>query len=286
MEIIPEIELPGHTTGILAAYPELSCRGEPVELGKGGGIYPVILCAGKEQVYEFLFPLLDKAAGLFDSPIFHLGGDEAPKREWEKCPHCKEAAEKNGLANFEDLQGWFTTRLAERLAIKGKIVRCWNDTLKATTLPENLDIQYWVDWDQSGATDTFLDKGGKAVFSDMFSLYFDYPESFISLEKVYRYEPAIQGRSLAGTPGAAGMEACIWTERIVTPDRLEKAIFPRLFALAETVWSGSGDYADFERRLGGKLTDLAERGVAFTALEGGNFLPGRTFGEPIRPTTT
>jgi hexosaminidase len=270
IEVIPEIDLPGHTTGILAAYPDLSCRGEPVELGKGGGIYPVILCAGKKQVYEFLFPLLDEAVGLFDSSIFHLGGDEAPKREWEKCPHCKAAAEKNGLANLDDLQGWFTTRLAEHLAAKGKIVRCWNDILKAKTLPENLDIQYWVDWSQSGAMDTFLDKGGEAVFSDMFTLYLDYPESLIPLEKVYRYEPALEGRSLAGAPDVLGMEACIWTERIAAAERLEKALFPRLFALAEAAWSGGGDYAGFERRLVGKLAGLAERGVAFTALEESN----------------
>jgi hexosaminidase len=84
---------------------------------------------------------------------------------------------------------------------------------------------------------------------------------------VYHYEPANQGRSLAGTPGVAGMEACIWTERIATPDRLGQAIFPRLFALAEAAWSGGGDYTDFEQRLGRKLPDLTERGVAFTALE-------------------
>jgi hexosaminidase len=270
IEVIPEIEMPGHATGILAAYPELSCRGEPVELGKGGGIYPVILCAGKEEVYDFLFPLLDEAAGLFDSPVFHLGGDEAPKGEWERCPHCRGAMAKNGLADLEDLQGWFITRLAERLGARGKTVRCWNDILKAGTLPENLDIQYWVDWDQSGAMDAFLEKGGQAVFSDLFSLYFDYPEGFIPLEKVYRYEPAVRGRSLAGAPGLRGMEACVWTERIAAPEGLERAIFPRLFALAEAAWSGGGDYGNFEGRLGGKLAGLAERGVAFTALEACN----------------
>jgi hexosaminidase len=267
IEVIPEIDLPGHTTGILAAYPELSCRGEPVELAKGGGIYPIILCPGKESVYDFLFPLLDEVADLFDAPVFHLGGDEAPKGEWEKCPHCKASVEKKGLDSLEDLQGWFTVRLAEHLAAKGKRVCCWNDILKAKTLPENLVIQNWADWDQSDALDLFFDKGGDVVFSDMFSLYFDYPESFIPLEKVYRCEPVIGGRFRAGATNMAGMEACVWTERIETPEGLERAIFPRLFALAEAAWSGAGDYADFEKRLIRKTLDLAGRGVAFTALE-------------------
>jgi hexosaminidase len=273
IEVIPEIDLPGHTTAILAAYPELSCRGEPVELAKDGGIYDVILCAGKERVYEFLFPLLDEAAVLFDSPVFHLGGDEAPKNEWKKCPHCKAALEKNGLAGFEDLQGHFTSRLAKRLAAKGKQVRCWNDILKAQTLPENLDIQYWVDWEQSDRLESFFNRGGGVVFSDMFSLYFSSPECLIPLEKVYRCEPVIQGHSLAGEPNLLGMEACLWTEGIAAAEGLERAVFPRLFALAEAAWSGvppsagEGDYPDFERRLGGKLKSLAERGVAFTPLE-------------------
>jgi hexosaminidase len=270
IEVIPEIDLPGHTTAILTAYPELSCRGEPAALGKTGGIYPVILCAGKESVYEFLFPLLDEVAGLFDSPVFHLGGDEAPKGEWKQCPHCKAAVEKNGLEGFEDLQGWFTSRLAEHLAVKGKRVRCWNDILKAKKLPENLSIQYWVDWDQSCSPESFFDAGGELVFSDVFSLYFNWPESMIPLEKVYRCEPLVRDRSSGGAANALGLEACLWTEQIAVPEQLETALFPRLFALAEAAWNGGGDYAGFEQRLGAKLKGLAERGVAFTALENCN----------------
>ena len=100
IQVIPEIDLPGHTTALLAAYPELSCQGEQLNLAAGGGIYPIILCAGKESVYSFLYPLLDEVCGLFDGPLIHLGGDEAPKAEWERCEHCKGALEKHGLADF------------------------------------------------------------------------------------------------------------------------------------------------------------------------------------------
>ncbi|MDR2516568.1 MAG: beta-N-acetylhexosaminidase [Spirochaetaceae bacterium] len=267
IEVIPEIDLPGHTTALLSVYPELSCREEPVSPVTGGGIFPIILCAGKERVYEFLFTLLDEIADLFDSPLIHLGGDEAPKTEWEQCEHCKAALKRLGLEDFEDLQGHFTARLAEHLAGKGKKVRCWNDILKSRVLPGNMDIQYWVEWDASGGLESYFDRGGGVVFSDMFSLYFDYPASFSSLQKVFRYEPAIGGRSRAASPNTAGVEACLWTERVPTAAALERAIFPRLFALAETAWAGPGDYRDFEDRLRLKLETLKTRGVSFTPLE-------------------
>jgi hexosaminidase len=258
IEVIPEIDVPGHTTALIAAFPELSCKGENISLGKSGGIYRTILCAGKESTYTFLFDLFDEAAGLFESPYFHLGGDEAPKVEWEHCEHCKAALEKNGLAGFEDLQGYFTVRMADHLAKKGKRIICWNDILKAKTLPQNMDIQHWIEWDEAGRTESFLNKGGNVVFSDMFHLYFDYPESFIPLEKVYGYTPV--------PANAEGVEACLWTEGILTPEQLQRRIFPRLFALAESAWSGPENYDDFERRLRNKAAALDGRGVAYTPL--------------------
>ena len=233
----------------------------------GGGIFAVILCAGKERVYDFLFTLLDEVSGLFDSPLIHLGGDEAPKIEWERCEHCTAALKKLGLEDFEDLQGHFTARLAEHLAKKGKTVRCWNDILKSRVLPGTMDIQYWVEWDASGGLEPYFDRGGSVVFSDMYSLYFDYPASFSSLKKVFDYAPAIRDRSVAASPHTAGVEACLWSERVPTAEALERAIFPRLFALAETAWAGPGDYRDFENRLRPHLETLKARGVSFTPLE-------------------
>jgi hexosaminidase len=268
VEVVPEIDMPGHATALLAAYPELSCRGEPVSPGKGAGIFKTILCAGKEQTYSFLFELLDDICDLFDSPFIHLGGDEAPKDEWEHCEHCVAAVKKHGLSNFEDLQGHFTARLAGYLAAKGKRVMCWNDVLKARTLPDNMDIQYWLeDESSSGKTEAFFDKGGTVIFADMFNLYFDYPESFTPLKKVFAYEPLINGRSRADFPNTAGIKACLWTERIDSPAVLERAVFPRLFALAETAWTYQKDYRNFEDRVRIKLKTLEAGGVFFNPLE-------------------
>lgn len=266
VEVIPEIDLPGHTTAILSAFPGLSCRGEKLSPAEAGGIYKIILCAGKEETYSFLYRLLDETAELFDSPYFHLGGDEAPKDEWEQCEHCKGMIAREGLAGFGDLQAHFTARLAAHLAEKGKRVVCWNDVLHAET-PPPADIQYWVDWTGGAEMRKFHDGGGRVVFSDMFSLYLDYPECFSSLEKVYGYEPHLGDSSRASAPNTAGIEACIWTERLDSPEALERKIFPRLFALAEAAWTRDRDYADFEERLGAKLAALEKEGIAFLPLE-------------------
>jgi hexosaminidase len=270
IEIIPEFDMPGHTSALLAAYPELSCKGEKVDIPDGGGIFKTIICAGKESSYSFLFSLLDEVSSLFESPSIHLGGDEAPKAEWENCPSCKAALEKSGAANFEDFQGYFTKTLAEHLAKKGKQVICWNDILKAKTRPENLTVQYWVEWDSEAAAVAYFESGGKMIFSDMFSLYFNNPDCFIPLEKVYRYEPGINGVSHTAAANTAGIEACLWTEGVFTPGQLEEAIFPRLIALAENAWSGpapQGEGDDFESRLELKLKGLEERGVSYVPLE-------------------
>jgi hexosaminidase len=270
VEVIPEIDMPGHTTAIIAAYPELSCKGEPVSLASGGGIFKVILCAGKDRTYSFLFTLLDEVAALFESPYFHLGGDEAPKTEWEQCDDCKAYKEKMGLATFEDLQGHFTACLAEHLRQSGKTVVCWNDVLNAAALPENLTVQYWIEWGDPQKTAAFYGKGGSVVFSDMFSLYLDYPASFSSLKKVYNYRPVIGSRDCSDGANTVGIEACLWSERIITPQNLETAIFPRLFAMAEAGWTRDRDYGNFEKRLIAKLEGLKSRGIAFTPIDQSN----------------
>ncbi|MCL2299166.1 MAG: family 20 glycosylhydrolase, partial [Firmicutes bacterium] len=104
VEVMPEVDLPGHTTSILSVWPELGCAGKKVRLGDAPGIYSVILCAGKEAVFDLLLPLLEEVAALFPSPLFHLGGDEAPKGEWLACPDCRRRMEEENLLTAEELQ--------------------------------------------------------------------------------------------------------------------------------------------------------------------------------------
>ncbi|MDR0910858.1 MAG: family 20 glycosylhydrolase, partial [Spirochaetaceae bacterium] len=131
VEVIPEIELPGHTRSLLVAYPEFSCTGESVELATKGGIYDVILCPGKDSMFAFLEELLNEVCALFPGLRFHIGGDEAPKNKWHDCPDCRKRMEQEGLQDYEDLQGYFTNRVNAIIKKNGKKAICWNDSLVA-----------------------------------------------------------------------------------------------------------------------------------------------------------
>ena len=270
VEVIPEIDMPGHTIAAIAAYPELSCAGEPVALRKQAGISPLIFCAGNENTYDFVKALLDEICPLFESPYFHIGGDEAPKRNWEQCPKCQERLAGLGSDDFEDLQGYFTQVIAAHLTKLGKTTVCWNDVLASDKLPENIVIQQWLDTKRPSRTKEFLDNGGKVVFSDMFSLYFDYPVAMTPLSKVYNYSPVIDDEDFSDSPGCEGIQACLWSEKVETKEKLYQRIYPRLFAVAEVAWTTQRDYSDFKRRLVPKLAEMSAKGIPFLALKKSN----------------
>ena len=268
MEIIPEIDLPGHTSGILAAYPEYGCRREKVQLAECGGIYRTILCAGKEETFTFLDRLLKEVCGLFPSGRFHIGGDEAPKNEWEACPDCRRRMEEEHLLTSDDLQGYFSKRISVILKKYGKVPVCWDDTLISEIRPDEMSVQYW-NIQRAKLLKDFSDKG-KFIYSDMFELYLDYPHSMIPLRKVYGSRPKIGKKDYSGCASFTGMEACLWSEHIESDGELEKHIFPRIYALAENAWSGSKNYSSFLSRLPVLMQKCAEGGVSCTPLESCN----------------
>ena len=270
VEVIPEVNMPGHSTAILAAYPALGCRELPVKLSEGWGIHAVILCAGKESVFELLLPLLTEIAALFPSERFHLGGDEAPKVEWDNCPYCCARMEAEGLATTEDLQGWFTRRVAEHMRGLGKQVICWNESLLSDYLPNHVDdltIQYWAEMHQYGPTKHFWESGGTVIFSEMLQTYLDQMHGLVPLKAVYNYTPGLPYYFPKTELPALGMEACVWTEYIETPEKLGLMTFPRAYALAEAAWTKPGrkNYADFLRRLAVFLA--RNPGIGYTAIE-------------------
>lgn len=270
IEIIPEVDMPGHMLAAIAAYPHLSCRGKQYSPAKGGGIIKIILCAGKESTFDLLLPVVDEICSLFPSKYFHIGGDEAPKLEWKSCPDCNARLNELGLDSLEDLQGWFTSRVTERLERNGKTAICWNDCLHAKKLPEKLRVQYWLEQQKDGKTQKFLDAGGEVVFSEMYHNYFDYPHSMIPLRRVYNCAPAIDGVSCPDADNVLGVEACVWTERIDTNELLEHRIFPRAFAISEVGWTRETNYEDFEARAGKMVSALRSRGINCAGIDEAN----------------
>lgn len=269
MEIIPEIDMPGHTRSMIAAYPHLSCFGEKTELCQFGGIFEKIFCPGKDETFEFIEKLLTEVCALFPDDRFHIGGDEAPKTEWKKCPHCKARMEALGLTDYEDLQGYFTKRVVAILKKHGKRTVCWNDVLESKDVDTENIIQYWTAQHEAPVP-AFIERGGKVIFSNMSALYFDYPHGINSLNKVYHYQPVVMGKSYADSPNMLGYEAALWSEQVETPEHLEELLFPRLYAVSEIAWNEAGDYADFEHRAEKKIEIAAKQGVNCMTKDGWN----------------
>jgi len=267
IEVVPEIDMPGHNLALLSAFPEYSCKGEPVTPAKARGVYRTILCAGQQRTMTFIEELLEEIIPLFDSKYFHIGGDEAPKDEWKECPHCNAKMKELGLTSYEDLQGYFTAQVCRILQKHGKTPICWNDALLAINIPEDVVIQYWT-IDYAKEMKAFVEKGGTWIYSDMFELYLDYPHSMIPLKKVYEFTPHLYKYPISNQDGCIGFEACTWTEHIDNEKDLCEHIFPRVYAMAERA-NGEvhADYEGFKARMREKVKLLEAAGIPYTKEE-------------------
>lgn len=269
IEVVPEIDMPGHVTAILAAYPELSCLGEPVEVGMKAGIFKELFCAGKEETFTFIEMLLDDLLEIFPGKYFHIGGDEAPKERWKACPRCQKRMEEEGLKNAQELQGYFCNRIASYLRAKGRIPIVWNEAVYGGNVDKEVAVQLWTE-DKDNQIKAHLDKGGKAILAMVDHCYCDYPYGMHSLKDMYELEvsPAEFGED--GGEAVLGAECLVWTEFIRENERLEELCWPRFAASAEVGWCGKArsEYGDFRDRLT-KLFPLFEKyGVHATKPEG------------------
>lgn len=237
IEVIPEIDLPGHTSALLNAMPEMVCGDKKVHVKKTAGVFPDIVCAGEEKNYEIIFNILDEICELFPCEYFHIGGDEAPKKQWQECPKCQAKIKAEGLVNEEELQGYFVNRISEYLRGKGKKVISWNESLNGGNLNDEGIIQFWLDKNK-----IYEKYPHKMIVSDFFSYYMDYPYEMTPLKKTYNYNEKIGD--------VMGVEAPIWTEYVETEDRMMYLCFPRYIAVAQTAWcENKPSYEKFESDL-------------------------------------
>jgi len=248
ISIIPEIEIPGHCVAALAAYPEYSCTGGPFEVPTHRGIFKDIYCPGKEGTFTFLQNILDQVIALFPGQYIHIGGDEAPKVRWKKCPDCKRRILEEGLKDVHALQSYFTNRIADYLAGHGRTIIAWNQALSDDMHPDAL-IQYWVG-NRKGVVDA-IQGGRRTIISSYLGYYLDHSYSLTPLSRIYDYEPVFDELSLSKSENILGVEAPLWTEFVPDRARLDFQTFPRLLAVAETGWTAKNqkDLADFRRRL-------------------------------------
>ncbi len=266
--VIPEIDMPGHTSALLHAFPQISCKGETVEVKTSQGIYQDILCAGKDETFEVVFDILEDILEIFPSEYIHIGGDEAPKNRWKECPHCQRRIREEGLKNEEELQGWFTNRIVEFLKSRDRKATVWNESLRSGIVDRDVTVQMWMDMKKHSVD--FANNGGKMINSDFYHYYCDYPYSMTPLMKTYNYNPI--DRKIRDKSTVAGVEVPIWTEYINNFSHLCYMFFPRFTAVAETGWTErkNKNAADFQRRFLAYEKILDEIGIDYAPEEDWN----------------
>jgi hexosaminidase len=289
IRVIPEIDVPGHSTAALTAHPEFSCRGQAPGPERPGSHSPVIFCAGKEPVYSFLEHIIDEVCGLFPDEFIHLGGDEAPKDEWDQCPDCRRAIQDHGLSNSHQLQVHFSNRLAAMAAQRGKRVILWDDVVAQPGPALRADtVIHW--WAQASRGDhglrAGLAQGHDVLCTPNYYTYLNFPVQPWSIYKdnrtfdlptAYLQNPAdvdrITGLSDADRAHVLGIGAALWSDGNVRQEMVDRRVFPRLMALAELMWH-RGERLD--------VSDLRQRAAACCRNLGGHAVdPGPATADEI-----
>lgn len=264
--VIPELELPGHELAAIAAYPELSCRGEAVTPRIQWGVEDIVMCPGKEDMFIFLENVIDEMVTLFPGTYFHIGGDECPKDSWKTCPKCQARIRANGLqasnghSAEENLQSYVIRRIEKVLEKHGKKLVGWDEILEGGLSP-NATVMSWrgEEGGIAAATqghDVIMTPGGQGMYLDHYQGDAKIEPVAIgghtTLEKTYSYNPTPDTLSTIGKDGhVIGVQTNIWTEYIHDEDMLEYRMYPRVIALSEIAWSEPSrkDFKDFARRI-------------------------------------
>lgn len=263
IDVIPEIEMPAHTNSSLTAYPQLTCPVVEHQLetlcGIGGMNAAAIYCAGKEEVFTFLQDVIDEVCELFPSKLIHIGGDEAAKDNWEKCPLCQQRMKDNDIPNEEELQSYFIRRMNTYLQQKGRRLAGW-DELVDSEIPADAVIYGWRGMGNSAAK--AAKQGHQIVLTPARKFYlirYQGPQWFEpytyfgnnTLQDVYEYDPASSGIEAALQDRILGLQASLWTEFVDSPQHAQYLTFPRLAAFAENSWSTpeNHDWESFLSRL-------------------------------------
>lgn len=269
--VIPEIDMPGHMLGALAAYPRLGCTGGPYEVSPLWGVFDDILCAGNDQTFDFVNGVLDELLDIFPSEYIHLGGDEAPKTRWKACPRCQQRIKDehimaDGKMSAEDkLQGYFMTRVEKYLNSKGRKMIGWDEILEGN-VDKSATIMSWRGMDGGLKAS---EMGHDVIMSPTTYAYFDYYQAkeqrneplliggYLPLSKVYSFEPVPDNLSDAAKKHIFGVQANLWTEYVTCKELIEYQVLPRMAAISEIQWipSDKKNYDAFKQRLS-RLTDI------------------------------
>ena len=281
IRVVPEVDIPGHMRSAIAAYPNLTCFPENIKersAHSDWGISTDVLCIGNDETVAFLEKVFDFICAVFPSEVIHIGGDECPRINWEKCPKCRARMEKEGFTKAGQLQGWITRRMAAHLAKRGRRIMGWDEIL-ADDAPKSAIGQSWRTQKGNGAGTTLVGGAEAArlgydmVMNPHTETYYDYrqgleddpfqyPGGNIPLSRAYAFDPCA-GVVLEARKHVLGSQAQMWSEYIWNEYDLAWKMWPRACAMSEVLWTGSEkkDFADFLKRMETHRRRLIKMGV-------------------------
>jgi hexosaminidase len=264
IEVIPEIEMPGHSVAAITAYPYLACNlvsfetGKPHEVRQTWGVSKDIYCAGNDSVFAFLKDVLTEVMQLFPSKYIHIGGDEAPHDAWKKCLNCQKRIKDERLKDEAGLQSWFIRKMEKFINANGKNLIGWEEIMHGGLTP-NATVHSWLGI-KSGLEASKM--GNNVIMSPYLHLYFDGYQAepriepkaigyFTPLDTVYAFEPRHPQMSDEDAKHLLGAQANVWTEFIAAENYFDYMVYPRMDALAEITWTPKEkkDFAFFQQRL-------------------------------------
>jgi len=246
VNIIPEIEMPGHASAAVTAYPNLSCFPErQYNVVEYWGVFEDIFCAGKEETFTFLEDVLTEVMALFPSKYIHIGGDECPKTRWKACPNCQKRIKDLGLKNEHELQSYLTTRIEKFLNSNGRQILGWDEMLEGGLAP-NAAVMSWRG--EAGGISAARQKHN-VIMNPEQVLYLDYNQGYspqepltigrlTTVEKIYNYNPTpVDSLTTEEQKYILGVQSNLWSEYLTSPAKLNYMLYPRVFALAEIAWT-------------------------------------------------
>ncbi len=274
--VVPDIDLPGHSQAAVAAYPWLGVTGNDPSVWTDWGVSPWLLNPD-EKTLQFVDDVLDEVMRLFPSRYVSIGGDEADKQQWNASPEVRARMRRLGLANMDQLQGWFTGRVADHLIRHGRTPVGWDDELLAgATLPTSEVVMSWHDDDGERVALEAIKQGHDVVLNPQGSLYFDHYQSdlpdetpgqppVVALRQAYDAAVIPEAATAAEASHVIGVQADLWTEFVPTFARDQRALFPRMAALAELGWSPASahDWNGFLQRLTAELARYRALGIGY-----------------------
>jgi len=269
--VIPEIEMPGHCSAAIAAYPFLSCfpnesTKHPPQCAWSGdstgkqvqqtwGVFDDVYCAGKDSTFKFLEDVLDEVMALFPSKYIHVGGDESPKANWKRCPLCQKRIRDEHLKDEHELQSYFIQRMEKYLNSKGRTLIGWDEILEGGLAPNAVVMS----WRGEAGGIAAARQNHNVIMTPGGWVYFDHSQSqnedsvtiggYTTVEKTYSYNPIPDSLTKEQGKYILGAQGNVWTEYMKNERKVEYMIFPRMSALSEVLWSQKKDSADFEKRL-------------------------------------